>query len=138
MVDNKIGNILVPNNIKVGKREKDDWEGNHSLTSKKNDDFEKILNKKVNGDLPEKDLKFSGHASKRLKERELVVDSSEYLKLKDGVNKLKNMGGQDSLIITNNAAYIVDVSNSTIVTALDKNKMQDNVFTNIDSTLILT
>jgi hypothetical protein len=40
-------------------------------------------------------------------------------------------------VLTSKAAYIMDVPNSTIVTAMDKSKLGENVFTKIDSTLIL-
>jgi flagellar operon protein len=65
------------------------------------------------------------------------MDSDEFLKIKDAISKLKSKGGKDSLVITNSAAYIVDVNNNKIVTAIDKNKMSENVFTKIDSTLFV-
>jgi flagellar operon protein len=50
---------------------------------------------------------------------------------------LKLKGGQDSLVITGKAAYIVDVSKNTIVTAIDKDSIGENVFTKIDSTILM-
>jgi len=50
---------------------------------------------------------------------------------------LKNKGGHDSLVITNKAAYVVDVDKNTVVTAVDKNNMNENVFTKIDSTIFM-
>ena len=60
---------------------------------------------------------------KRLEERNLTMDGNEFLKIKDGIDKLKEKGGKDSLIVTNQAAYIVDVDNQTVVTAMDKDDM---------------
>ena len=57
---------------------------------------------------------------------------------RDGIDKLKEKGGKDSLIVTTQAAYIVDVDNQTVVTAMDKDDMAENVFTKIDSTLFMT
>jgi flagellar operon protein len=65
------------------------------------------------------------------------MDGEEYFKLKGAIEKLKNKGGRDSLVITSKAAYIVDVDNNKIVTAIDKNNMAENVFTKIDSTLFV-
>ena len=82
-------------------------------------------------------LKFSSHAMKRLNDRSISMDSDEFLKLRGALDKLKTKGGKDSLVLTSKAAYIMDVPNNTIVTAMDKSKLGENVFTKIDSTLIL-
>jgi flagellar operon protein len=57
--------------------------------------------------------------------------------LKEAVLELKKKGGNDSLVITGKAAYIIDVKNKTIVTAMDREKMENNVFTKIDSTMVI-
>ena len=59
------------------------------------------------------------------------------MKIREGVDKLREKGGKESLIVTNQAAYIVDVDKSTVVTAIDKDAMADNVFTKIDSTVFM-
>ena len=82
-------------------------------------------------------VKLSGHAKKRLEERNLDFNANEYIKIKDAIDKLREKGGRDSLVVTEQAAYIVDVDNETVVTAMDKNDMAENVFTKIDSTLFL-
>jgi flagellar operon protein len=82
-------------------------------------------------------IHFSGHAKKRISERNLEVDSDEFLKLRSAMDKLKVKGGNDSLVVTSKAAYIVDVKNNTVVTALDKEQMSENVFTKIDSTMFI-
>ena len=101
------------------------------IHNKENSDFKEILDDKL------KDLKISGHAAKRLKERNLEMDPAEYLKLREAVSQLKNKGGNDSLVITGKAAYIIDIKNQTIVTAMDKENMENNVFTKIDSTMVI-
>jgi flagellar operon protein len=53
------------------------------------------------------------------------------------LKKLQEKGGQDSLVITEKAAYIVDVANNKVVTAIDKDNIADNVFTKIDSTVLV-
>ncbi len=102
--------------------------------------FEKFVDNKAEAKsvAPDRgELQFSKHAAKRLEERNLTIDSNEYLKLKEGMQKLQGKGGRESLIVTGNAAYIVDVDKNRIVTAIDKEKMNDNVFTNIDSTVFM-
>jgi flagellar operon protein len=83
------------------------------------------------------EVNVSSHAMKRLQERNIELDGNEYMKLKEAVSKLRAKGGHDSLVITNKAAYVVDVDKNTVVTAVDKNKMNENVFTKIDSTIFM-
>jgi flagellar operon protein len=83
------------------------------------------------------DVNVSSHAMKRLQERNIELDGNEYMKLKEAIGKLRSKGGHDSLVITNKAAYVVDVDKNTVVTAVDKNNMNENVFTKIDSTIFM-
>ena len=83
------------------------------------------------------EVQVSAHAMKRLQERNIELDGNEYMKLKEAITKLRGKGGHDSLVITNKAAYVVDVDKNTVVTAVDKNNMNENVFTKIDSTIFM-
>jgi len=83
------------------------------------------------------EVNVSTHAVKRLQERNIELDGNEYMKLKEAMGKLRAKGGHDSLVITNKAAYVVDVDKNTVVTAVDKNNMNENVFTKIDSTIFM-
>jgi flagellar operon protein len=125
MVNQKINRLTV---IEAPKKQE---EKNNPEEVPKESDFKEIFDSKL------KDLKISGHAAKRLKERNLEMDPVEYLKLKEAVSQLKKKGGNDSLVITGKAAYIIDVKNKTIVTAMDKENMENNVFTKIDSTMVI-
>ncbi|MBT3235225.1 MAG: flagellar biosynthesis protein [Bdellovibrionales bacterium] len=82
-------------------------------------------------------VRLSQHAAKRLKERAIEMNSSEFYKLREAMDKLRSKGGQDSLVITPTAAYIVDVNNDMIVTAVDKGGLGESVFTKIDSTMVV-
>jgi|GEM_PF-3467193 len=82
-------------------------------------------------------LKLSGHAAKRIEERKLDMDTDEFFKLRSAIDQLKKKGGSNSLVVTPKAAYIVDVAKDTVVTAIDKESMSENVFTKIDSTLFI-
>ena len=103
------------------------------------DTFNRFLKKKIDSSKSseENGVRLSGHAKKRLEERNINLDGNEFLKIRDGIDKLKEKGGKDSLIVTEQAAYIVDVDNQTVVTAMDKDDMAENVFTKIDSTLFI-
>ncbi len=134
--DGKVNNLLIPNVSKLPKHRNVD--ASKKLTDPTlRDEFKNLLKEEVGEAKAKHGINLSIHAARRLKERNLSLNTEDFFKLKSGIDKLKTKGGQDSLIITDKAAYIVDVNNNTIVTAMDKNDMADNVFTKIDSTLVL-
>ena len=55
----------------------------------------------------------------------------------DAVNKAAAKGARQSLLVMDNQAFIVSVTNRTVITALDGSSMKENVFTNIDSAVIV-
>jgi len=83
-------------------------------------------------------LKFSNHASKRLESRELKLSSTDMNKLNDAVSKAEAKGAKDSLVMMDNRAFIVNIPNRTVITALDVQKSTENIFTNIDSVVFAT
>lgn len=82
-------------------------------------------------------LKFSAHASQRLKDRKINLDPSMMNKLSEAVDRAEAKGIDDTLVLTKDAALIVNVKNRTVVTALDTGSLSGNVFTNIDGAVIL-
>jgi flagellar operon protein len=59
-------------------------------------------------------------------------------KINSAVDKAAAKGAKESLILMQDMALIVSVPNRTVVTAMDKQSMQDNVFTQIDSAVIIS
>lgn len=82
-------------------------------------------------------LKFSSHASQRLRDRKITFDQATLGKINDAVNRAESKGVEDTLVITPEAALIVNVGNRTVVTALDRKAAGGNVFTNIDGAVIV-
>jgi flagellar operon protein len=82
-------------------------------------------------------LKFSAHATQRLKERKIELDPATMTKVNDAIDKLDSKGVQDSLILTKDAALIVNVKNRTVITAMDRGSLTGNVFTNIDGAVLV-
>lgn len=83
------------------------------------------------------EIELSLHAQKRLEQRSIQLDGQEYAKLKLALQSLENKGGRESLVVTEKAAYIMDVANKKIVTAMNKDELRQNVFTKIDSTVFV-
>ena len=77
-------------------------------------------------------LKFSSHATKRLEDRSIVLSSDEMGKINEAVQKAETKGAKDSLVMMNGNAFIVNIPNKTVITAMPLGST-DNVFTNIDS-----
>lgn len=82
-------------------------------------------------------VKFSQHAQDRLKARNISFSADQLQQLEGAVNSVAQKGGKDSLVMVGEAALVVSVKNRTVVTAMDRNQMKGNVFTNIDSAVIL-
>ncbi len=83
------------------------------------------------------DVKFSAHAIERLKHRNIELGKDDVLKLNEAVEKAQAKGSRESLILLNDLALIVSVKNRMVITAFDNGNVKENVFTNIDSAVIL-
>ncbi len=96
------------------------------------DSFAQILqNQKVN---KERELKFSRHASERLASRNIDLTGEQKGRLEDAVVKAGAKGIKESLVMVDNMAFIVNIPNNTVITAV--NDMEEAVFTNIDGAVI--
>lgn len=83
------------------------------------------------------DLKFSAHALKRLYSRNIRLNDREMMNLLDAVSKVESKNAKQSLLISDRAAFIVNVPNRTVITAIDREGMRENIFTNIDSAMVI-
>jgi flagellar operon protein len=92
--------------------------------------FENVLQEELKG------LKFSKHAQERLDSREIRLNEADMASLQRAVSRAEEKGAKDSLVLLRDLAFIVSVKNRTVVTAVDGEHINDNVFTNIDSAVI--
>ena len=102
--------------------------------------FEKALNKtpeKPDLDQVQQPLKFSAHASQRLKDRKITLDAATMSRVSEAVTRAEAKGLDDTLVLTNDAALIVSARNRTVITAMDRASLAGNVFTNIDGAVIV-
>ncbi len=83
------------------------------------------------------ELKFSQHAQERLKARNITFSQDQLQQLEGAVNSVAQKGGKESLVMMGDAALVVSVKNRTVVTAMDRSQMHGNVFTNIDSAVVI-
>lgn len=78
-------------------------------------------------------VKFSNHALKRLESRNIQLSETDIEKIQSAVEKAELKGAKDSLVMMDKTAFIVNIPNKTVVTAMDVTGSNENVFTNIDS-----
>lgn len=91
--------------------------------------FQETLNK--NGS----NIKISAHAEQRMQERNIKLEQSDIIALKDAMNDLEKKGARESLMLYKDMAFIASVRNRTIITTMNNNEM--DVVTNIDSAIIV-
>jgi len=104
-----------------------------NVTESRNTDglsFQEILQQKNS-------VKFSKHATGRLAERNISLTEEQLERLNDGAKKAEQKGIKDSLVIVDELAFIVNVPNNTVVTAMDSTETIENVFTNINGAVIM-
>lgn len=94
--------------------------------------FEDILKQKTSDS-----VRFSKHAAMRLDSRGINLTREQSDRLATGIDVARGKGINDSLIMVDSLAFIVNVPNNTVVTAIDKNDTINNVFTNIDGAVIM-
>jgi flagellar operon protein len=81
-------------------------------------------------------LTFSKHAQNRLETRQIELNDDGLARLEAAVDKAEKRGGQESLILMDDMAFIVNVKNRMVVTAMDASKRGEGVFTQIDSVVL--
>ena len=84
----------------------------------------------------DKELKFSKHATNRLSERNIELSDGIMNRLSAGMQAAGQKGINESLVMVDQLAFIVNVKNQTVITALDGKDTEGNVFTNIDGAVI--
>ena len=82
-------------------------------------------------------LKFSKHAAGRLADRNIRLTDEQMERLSDGTQKAGAKGIRESLVIVDQLAFIVNIPNQTVVTAMDQTEADTNIYTNIDGAVIM-
>ena len=79
---------------------------------------------------------FSNHAQQRLATRNIALGADQKAQLSNAIDQAAQRGGKSSLVLMDNVAFIVNVPNRTVVTALDNQSRKEGVFTQIDSVVL--
>ena len=98
--------------------------------------FSAVLNDALTGADSAGSVRFSKHAQTRLESRNIELGEGDLKKLGGAVDTASSKGVQDSLIVMNGLAFIVNVPDRTVVTAMPVGEASSSVFTNIDGAVI--
>ena len=124
--------IYIPNPIQPGRIDRPQQQ--KPAAGKTTDSpFARVLDQK----LPDQGVKFSQHAQDRLRARNINFSANDLANLEGAVNSVAQKGGKESLVMMGDSALVVSIKNRTVVTAMDRTQMKGNVFTNIDSAVII-
>ncbi|WP_054520569.1 TIGR02530 family flagellar biosynthesis protein [Thermanaerothrix daxensis] len=78
-------------------------------------------------------LRFSNHAQKRLQSRQIDLSPDDLLRLSQAVEKAAQRGGRESLVLVDDLAFLVNVRERVVITAIDPEHRGEGVFTQVDS-----
>ncbi|WP_255547768.1 TIGR02530 family flagellar biosynthesis protein [Crassaminicella indica] len=104
--------------------------------SPKNNTYKKSF-AQVLDNIASKDVKFSKHAKERMQSRNIEINNQEMNKINEALNKAKQKGIKETLILMNNKAFVASVKNRTIITVATDEQLKENIFTNIDGAVII-
>ncbi len=124
----KYGSIQPFNSVENKKR------GNTNI-NRTQSSFQEILNRQVQKS--QKDIKISSHANKRLSERNITLDENDLKTLRKAMDRADQKGARESLMLYKDIAFIASIKNHTLITAMDPKDSKENIFTNIDSAIIV-
>lgn len=127
-----IDQIFMPNPVQPGRIDRP--QPQKPVTGQTSDSsFARVLDQK----LPAQGVKFSQHAQERLRARNITFSPNDLANLEGAVNNVAQKGGKESLVMMGDSALVVSIKNRTVVTAMDRSQMKGNVFTNIDSAVVI-
>ncbi len=138
-----MGNNISNNISNIKNNNLPQLQRNDQKEIKSDDQFKNLLENKLNLKNVEKklpiqsDLIFSKHAVERIRDRGISMQAEQVRKLEKAVDAASEKGSREALILMDDTAFIVSISNKTVITALDKESSKGNIFTNIDSTIMI-
>lgn len=95
--------------------------------------FADTLSQQITQNQPNRSVRFSNHAQQRLEKRQLDLNDEGMARLNQAIDKVEKKGGRSSLVLLDDMAFIVNVQDRMVVTAMDARSRGEGVFTQIDS-----
>jgi flagellar operon protein len=95
------------------------------------------FNELLNNQLGTSDIQFSKHAQARLHSRGIELTTEKINQLVQAIEKADSKGSKETLVLTDDSAFVVSVKNKTVITVFDKENLREGVVTSIDSAVIM-
>ena len=86
---------------------------------------------------PAQGVEFSKHAISRAQERGIEVTPDLMDQLAGSVIRAQAKGATNILAMDTEKAFIINVPNAKVITAITQEEMRENIFTNIDGAVFL-
>jgi len=106
---------------------------NNNVSGVPDRSFAEILAEKKTSEGQE--LKFSKHANERLLSRNIDLSENQKERLHHAVKAAEAKGIKESLVMMDNLAFIINVKNNTVVTAVTGG--EEKIFSNIDGAVVV-
>lgn len=137
----KVMNSQFPSIEQVTNQYLKDSAGSKKVSQSDGQSFAEILKQKQSPNLSvmtpnDSQVRFSKHAALRLTDRNIELSDTQIDRLNAGMQKANEKGINESLVLVDQLAFIVNVKNNTVITAMDQSESKENVFTNIDGAVI--
>jgi len=103
-------------------------------TSNDQSHFADIISEKIKSN---SEIEFSKHALSRVISRDVDLTSHQIERLNHGAQLARSKGLNNSLILVDQIAFVVNLNQNKVITTVNDQNMKDNVFTNIDGAVIV-
>ncbi len=83
------------------------------------------------------EVTFSAHAKERIESRKIEFKAEDLFRIEEAMDRAQAKGSRSSLLLFGEVALVASVTNRTIITAVDSTENREQIFTGIDSAVIL-
>jgi flagellar operon protein len=81
-------------------------------------------------------VQFSKHAADRVQRRGIGGDPQTVARLEKAVELAASKGSRAAVVLLDSTAFVVAPQTKTVITAVDRAQMKEQVFTNIDTAVL--
>lgn len=103
------------------------------IATKPDMDFKELLEAAKGG----LNVSLSKHAQTRMRSRNIMLDNGQVERLNLAVERARQKGIRDTLVLMDDKAFVINVKNTTLITAAKGEALKERVFTNIDGAVIV-
>ena len=103
----------------------------------RNENFGAMFREELQKAQEPRSVEFSKHAMTRAEERGIDITPDLIDQLRGSMIRAQAKGATNILAMDSEKAFIINVPNAKVITAITQNELKENVFTNIDGAVFL-